>query len=402
MTDLPAHGLFQQLNTRPVSGEHLEVLGKKASAAWGQGQHPTLTSAVVETVKHAGLSAEQVRRVVEFANTDAYLSEFKKEGMPHKVIDFGDGGPADPSTVLQELNVGEMASPSDSGVSDYAGPPGMAKAASAAEEDLAALFGKTASAQQYPAHNPYSEVLDLRDKLAGAYDHLTSELSGLELMYADLAERLYQGVKQASLGGHSLGEVVQAWGEVVPSVEHVKVAVAYVTPRLLAEEVFYSKEGVARSFEKTAGARHVNPAHPLVVDFGEYCEVLDKLAELRATRDEVHAAHQELTNFVKAAAAEGLVPRVVKAVHQGAEYAGTAGEHVAKHLFGEGAKETGRAVGRGAAYAAAATPAVLVGESAYRHAQNSPTAQGVGKFVAGRVPGTQSFYERQYRMQGGM
>ena len=87
MSDLPAQGLFQQMNARRVAGEHLEVLGKHASARWQRGDCSTLSDAVVETVKHAGLAPEQVRRVVEFANQDAYLSEFKKGASPHRIVD---------------------------------------------------------------------------------------------------------------------------------------------------------------------------------------------------------------------------------------------------------------------------------------------------------------------------
>src|SRR5208282_6747332 len=105
MADLHTQGLLQQAHAHRVSGEHLEVLGKQASSRWSSGESKTLSDAVVETVKTAGLSPEQVKRVCEFANTEAYLTEFKKEGSAHKFIDFG-SGPADPSTVIKDLNDG--------------------------------------------------------------------------------------------------------------------------------------------------------------------------------------------------------------------------------------------------------------------------------------------------------
>lgn len=106
MSDLPPRGLLQQAHARSVSGEHLEVLGKQAASKWATGEHPTLADAVLEQVKEAGLSPEQVKRVVEFANTDAYLTEFKKEGANHRFVDFGRSGPADPAEVLKSLNLG--------------------------------------------------------------------------------------------------------------------------------------------------------------------------------------------------------------------------------------------------------------------------------------------------------
>lgn len=119
----------QQRQARPVSGGELEQMGKSAAERWSVGAYPSLHEAVVGTVKCARLSPEQVKRVVEFANTTAYLTEFRKEGMGHKYIDFGEGGPANPSTVLQDLNDGGGGTVFDTGktaslsVNAYATPP---------------------------------------------------------------------------------------------------------------------------------------------------------------------------------------------------------------------------------------------------------------------------------------
>lgn len=119
----------QQRQARPVSGGELEQMGKSAAERWSVGAYPSLHEAVVGTVKCARLSPEQVKRVVEFANTTAYLTEFRKEGMGHKYIDFGEGGPANPSTVLQDLNDGGGGTVFDTGktaslnVSAYATAP---------------------------------------------------------------------------------------------------------------------------------------------------------------------------------------------------------------------------------------------------------------------------------------
>jgi len=134
MSDLPRQGLLQQLNAHPHSGEYLEVLGKRAAARWSSGDHKTLTDAVTETVKQAQLSPEQVKRVVEFANTDAYLTEFKKEGGEHHVIDFH-GGPADASEILKDLNDGGGGSVFDRGTGDYNAPPNDMKISSSKAEE---------------------------------------------------------------------------------------------------------------------------------------------------------------------------------------------------------------------------------------------------------------------------
>ena len=57
MHDLPFQSLLQQSHSRPVSGEELETFGKKAADLYSKGEGD-LTQAVVETIKHAGLSPE--------------------------------------------------------------------------------------------------------------------------------------------------------------------------------------------------------------------------------------------------------------------------------------------------------------------------------------------------------
>lgn len=237
MHNLPFQAQLQESHARPVSGEELETFGKKAAEYYSKGEGD-LNQAVVETVKHAGLSPEQVRRVVEFANTAAYLTEFKKESSPHRVVEF-QGGPADPAAVLQDLNDGGGGSTYDRGLLDYSSPPGESKTASAAAEQA---FAAALSRPELPLrqHNPFGEVIELKDKLASLYDHETSILSGLEGMYMDLSEQLYGHVKQAAMSGATLGEVLQAWLPFVNDPVYVKTAFSLIGPRLVQEEVFRS------------------------------------------------------------------------------------------------------------------------------------------------------------------
>jgi hypothetical protein len=294
---LPIHGMLQQNHARPVSGEHLEILGKNAAANWRCGKVQTLTDAVVGAVKQAGLAPEQVRRVVEFANTDAFLGEFRKESASTKVVDFGRGGPASYADVLRDLNDG--GSPAyDHGGYDYASPP-QEKLSSALEEDAfySALSAKGPT--EYPLAEPLSEAMQMRDKLAGVHDLLNAQLSQVEVQLMELTDRVYAQVKQASLSGHALGEVLRVLEPVTPSVDHVKVAFDAIIPRLIREGVFPNILVAARSFEKTGSANIVpNPDHPLAHDFGDYCLALDKMAELRVARRDVAESLVEMDAFL--------------------------------------------------------------------------------------------------------
>jgi hypothetical protein len=396
MSDLPLQNMLQQMNSHAHSGEYLEVLGKRAAARWSEGDFKTLTDAVTSTVKQAQLSPEQVRRVVEFANTSAYLDEFRKEGAPHHVVDFP-GGPADPSAILQDLNDGGGGSVYDRGTGDYDAPPPEAKVSSSkAEQELFELLDKTAEAD-LPFENPHSEVMDLKDKLAGAAEHLRSEISGLEILYSDLSDRVYHQVKQAALSGVTLGEVMQAWESVAPSEDHVKVAFSLVTPRLLQDGVFYNVEHMTSSVDKTASAKVVNPAHPLVVEFGDFCDTLSKLAEAREVRAELMEQAGHLQEYLKTAASPSLAGRAYRGVTRLSSRAGEAtGPLVAKAL-GEGAGS----VAKGLITHAPNIALGLAGLEGYRYLKHSPSLparaiRGAGNLFLRNVPGTQQNLEADY------
>jgi hypothetical protein len=397
MSDLPAQTLLQQLNARPVSGEHLEVLGKHASEMWERGDFKTLSEAVVETVKHAGLAPEQVRRVVEFANTGAYLSEFKKQGDAHKVVDFGEGGPADPSEILKDLNDGGGGSVFDRGTLDYDHAPTV-KTASGLEDDeadaaIAEMFA-TKTAGEIPYAEPFQEAFDVHAKLASMDDRMVAEIGGLEIMYADLADRLYGGVKQATLNGMSLGKVAQAWQSVAPHEDYLKVAFQLFAPRLLREGVFSSEEAMLSSADKLASAGLVNPEHPLVVDFGEFCEVLGKLAHTRVAREEVRESLVEMRAFLKEAA--GVAGKVWDASKKVSRGAGKAVGGVAEKVVpGSGS------VVEGVIAHAPHIGAAVGANEVRRHLKYDPTAQAVSGAVLKHVPGTASYQQHNYDIATG-
>ena len=283
MSELHRQGIFQQRHARPVSGEDLEVLGKQASACWYEGKDSgcgplTLGEAVVETVKKAGLSPEQVRRVVEFANTDAFLREFHKLSSGHKYVDFGGGVLADPSDVLRDLNDGGGGTVFDAGTGDYDQPP-EEKQSHVDEQGIAAMF--QAEDSSIPYEEPLRPFWDARDKLAGMHAHVSSELSSTEVLYDSIARELEHQTKQAALEGTSLGQVVQAWSSITDNPAFIKAAFERITPGLVEDEVFPSYDAVGASIEKVGAARVANPHHPLVETFHEYCDALVKIAELR-------------------------------------------------------------------------------------------------------------------------
>lgn len=389
MHDLPAQWALQQQHARPVSGEELEAFGKKASALWMGGNAPTLTAAVVETVKHAGFSPEQVRRVVEFTNTDAYLTEFRKEGSTHKVINF-EGGPANPAAVLQDLNDGGGGTVFDRGVMDYSESPAM-KTSHVEDSVLEEMF--KSSGATYSEVDPQSEFFELRDKVASLHSNLASELTSRELDYHHAIGDLYYQVKQAALQEVPLGDVLKAWQPVCDDEIYVKLAFEYIAPKLMNEGIFHQLDKLGESLEKTSSSKLVNTEHPLVTSFQTYSQALYKLAEVRDRQAEAGSYLQDMNSVIqKMAEGQGFIPAVVGAFKGLAKPVGEHAKDIGDVLMGAGS-ETGKHMGTIAHKVTEHIPHAAALYGGYRVSQ-SPLGQRIINSVTGPSydPNTGQYY----------
>jgi hypothetical protein len=288
--------LLQQENAKKVDGEDLELMGKSAASRWADGDFETLTEAVVETVKHAQLSPEQVKRVVEFTNTNAFLTSFRKEGASHHYVHF-DGGPANPNEVLADLNDGGGGTVFDTGSADYDGPPTQEKKSSAEVDRL--LFGhhKTAAA---PVSDPWTEMRQVHARLDGWYKHASSDLDRIQYEFDEYSRRLTEEIKVAALSGYSLGEMAQVFTYVSPEQLFVKTAFDLALPLLVEKAVFHTVPEITESFQKTASQyREVDVTHPLVTNYVGFCESLCKLAEKRQEVEKLSSALLDVTSLLR-------------------------------------------------------------------------------------------------------
>lgn len=417
MEDLPTSLLTQQAQAKPRTGEELETFGKHAANLFLSGRCKTLTSSVVESVKTAGLAPEQVRRVVEFANTNAFLEKFAAEGPEHKVVTF-DGGPASFPDVIRDLNDGgepQVFSKSASLLDYSLPPPNLSQLAS---NNFTRLTGdldtKLAEAFhveeeiQIPYSDPLRQAYDMKDKLAGLYDEAQHEINQLETQYMELCDLLYGQVKQASLEGVPLGHVVQVFESVTQDADFFKAAFEMLTPRLLQGGIFPGGAELADSLTKTASSGLVDPAHPMVDLFKDYCGTLLKLAATRGVQEDVVDQLDVIGTFLhKAANAEaagkvvgkvlGQVPKAWRAVTGATARASKpVGEFVSEAVGPNAGTVAGGAV-KYAPHLAAA----LAGEEVYQHLKNDPAAQAAENFVLARIPYTRQNMIRQYNLQMG-
>ncbi|CAB4131653.1 hypothetical protein UFOVP276_63 [uncultured Caudovirales phage] len=295
MSDAPGAlplGLSLQRTARPVDPEQLELMGKKAAALYRDSGR-TLSESVVETVKEACLSPEQVKRVCEFANTSAYLAEFEKAGEMRNVTFTG--GPADPGYVLKDLNDGGNPSLNTIGSDDYTAPVKSYKTASVGMSKIAEAFGivedgtKTASAvsrtRDHAVHfNPIEDVNDLRLTIERAKEESISKLSSARILYDDVTKDLCHTVAQAVETGTPMGDVSRAWSGYTTDVRLLKEAMVHVTKHLKGRG--HTKEALSSSFDKTASAGTLpNPSHPLVAGYVAFLKVAQAHRVLKTSID---------------------------------------------------------------------------------------------------------------------
>jgi hypothetical protein len=205
-------GLAQQKAAKNIDPEHLESMGKRAAALFGEGGR-SLNESVVEIVKEARLAPEQVKRVCEFANTSAYLQEFEKSG-EQKNVTF-DGGPANPSVVLKELNDGSSPAIHQVKTAAYL-PPKNSYRTVGADSLLSEAFGVTpgmdkAASEHSMRANPGEEIADLKVRLEGVRDDLKSKYASSGVLLHDIRQDLCESVRQEVLGGTSLMDIGRAW-----------------------------------------------------------------------------------------------------------------------------------------------------------------------------------------------
>lgn len=266
-------GLAQQKAAKNIDPGQLEAMGKRAAALYSESAVP-LNEAVVSIVKEARLAPEQVKRVCEFANTAAYLAAFEKAGAVRNV-EF-DGGPANPSVILKDLNDGSAPAIHQVKTAHYQPPEGHYKRASGSDALLAEAFGfsmeKTAQVDHSQHHRGTEEAVDLRVRLGAMRDEFMSKLSSSGVLLDDVKSDLYSSVREAVCDGASLNDVCRAWSCYGDS-NQIKEAMSFVQEGLRRDRVMEHDQQIA-SLHKTASTGTVpNPAHPVVGRFLAFCKV---------------------------------------------------------------------------------------------------------------------------------
>lgn len=234
----------------------LERLAKSAVDE-SEGSGKPLSSVLVEVLQNKDLNSEQIRRVVEFANIEAFNRGFASTSGDYRMVDIPHG-PADPAQVLQDLYAGrEEAAMQDTSDYDYAPSSSNLGDDDATFEEDSQEIGSS------------GDLAPLASKVAAAAEQLYHSFESEKVKLSLALDELQGHVKRAMKQGASPSAIMSEW-------QAIDAEVAKVAAPLLAGLI------ETRGHIKESSKR-INPAHPV-------CTVFAKVASHSRAADEFEAA----------------------------------------------------------------------------------------------------------------
>lgn len=301
-----------------ISSERLEMMGKEAATMFLEQKIPLNTGISKIAAEFPDISTEQVKRVVEFANTAVYLArhdQAKTAGSEHSYPQFE---LADAGRIIQDLSDGSRSTVVTKTDLDYDRAVRKTKVSAATEDAFASLF-KTAAAEE-PTHTKDSianQLLGMKEGLKGLKEYLSSEAKGVEAMFKSATAEFYDQTKQHMLEGGSFGEVYQAVKAVSDNEDELKGMMLPMIRSIINEKVA-SSETLKKQMEFETSAE-VDETHPLIQAFAgmvtagrEYQKIATALVDAETQLFEVEKAIKD--TFLSKEAFAGLLARAGSAL----------------------------------------------------------------------------------------
>ena len=245
------------------NGTDLELMGKTASKRFVE-DGTALNVSITKVAEQYGLNREQVNRVSEAANVEAYLALNDKAD--DKYIEFVT---ADPEHIYEKVSSFNN-QPKTAGIhSDY--KPVITN------EDF--IFFKEAEKHDDEAVLSPSLLKVASKKLNGLTDRVEDYLYELDADFNNESNTLYQIIKQSSLRGIDFDSIKQASYKANPT--------KFTEVLFSGYENKLKKEAPALSFEKSADFKGiVNKKHPIIVQINKLADLKDAYIETKKVKTE--------------------------------------------------------------------------------------------------------------------
>ena len=254
------------------SADELKILSRQAVGLFTSKKEESLTDAVQSVVQDGNLNRDQVQRVAEMANQDAWRVLFTEGGGGDTQFE-----PADATRVLEE--VADESRTVSSRALDYVSDPGERTP----DMDLESIFNVSSDSEEYESLNPHKEQQERHEKAASAEDLARRGVDKLYSEMHDAAEEFYGLFKQAHIrDGYGVLQVAKAVGEVVSSEKFATSITKTAASRLAGEGV---KVDMAAEMQKATQPVVINTEHPLL-------ESVTKLEKLSHVYNQVHSEYK--------------------------------------------------------------------------------------------------------------
>jgi hypothetical protein len=301
--DLTTYLISDRKHRPSLSPEALELMGKQAANRFLDEGIPLNEGIAKLASEHADINADQVRRVVEFANKATYLGLHDKAKTAGAKESYPQFALADSTVILGSL--GEEASPLRTPTVDTDYSSSVEKRASiegtVADNLLADLFQVKKTAEVAHTRDAVvEEIVSVKEDLTSLRDHLTHTASTLDTLWKEAQEDYYDHVRRHMLNGGSLADVVAS--SRIPGVEQEKISSALqpFVVRLLKDKVASpaQMQEQVKGFEKVAH-RILNENHPLVTTFRAYLSLDSEIQKVASGLTDVEVELGRVNSFIK-------------------------------------------------------------------------------------------------------
>lgn len=304
MDELTQYLLSDRKQHSRIAPETLELMGKQAANMFLD-EGVSLNEGVAKLAgAHPDINAEQVKRVVEFANQAAYLGLHDKAKTAGAKESYPQFELADAGRVIQDLSDGARPTRVTQVDVDYGRQPTkVASVASVTADNLLADLFQVKQAQALVVDSRGSAISDMvrvKEDLVSLRDHLTHSASQMDVMWKEAQEDFYEGVRRHLLDGGSFADVVAAAR--IPGVPQEKIASALqpFVVRLITDKVASPQalRGQVEGFDKVAH-RIINQQHPFVTSFRAVLSLDQEIEKVAVGLEDIEVELGRVNAFLK-------------------------------------------------------------------------------------------------------
>jgi hypothetical protein len=286
-----------------LSPEKLEMMGKEAASLLTEKSVPLNRSIAKLASGHADINAEQVKRIVEFANTSAYLTFHDRNKTASAESSYPQFDLADAGTIMASLN-----KTSEAKViridSNYGRAPEKQKVSNdKTEAALAELFlGKEKSAKvlDFSTDTVVDHIMSTKENLVSLKESLEGSASKLDMTSKQASEDYYGAIKDHLLEGGSFVDVIRGAHESGESGTKVASVMQPFIARLLMDKVAAPAKLHAQlnELEKVAH-RVVDADHPFVAGYAAVSRLDAELDKVAMALEEVDASLVRINQAIR-------------------------------------------------------------------------------------------------------